>query len=339
MKNTLIRGKGRQNIAFQGLLLLVMLVFLPGIPATAETGSQQSCLPNFPLGCVEFTQTDSMLKFEGAKSYYLVGEALGIDVVKSLDEISNSAMWVDLWVVVKRPNGVNWFRTNRIGEVLSETAQPFLTSLDGSEKTQNDHRIFTFNTVPEGIGGNYLFYAVYVAEDTNPMEDFTVIRSNIAKAETTLADRKDVKLYPDDEDAATEVEEQFQLEFEGMDKSVYSAGDHLQFDLKGYLQGTTVVASHRVDLWVTVIFPSGERGFLRDDPFKPFGGPQAFETRLSRSGAKHRVLDFVIPKESEEKIDGTYSFFAVYVETGKNPMKDFTVIRSNVARRQITLNQ
>ena len=128
MKNTLIRGKGRQNIAFQGLLLLVMLVFLPGIPATAETASQQSCLPSFPLGCVEFTQTDSMLKFEGAKPYYRVGEALGIDVVQSLEEITNPEMRVNFWVVVKRPNGVNWFITGAFNQ-LSETPQFFLTSI------------------------------------------------------------------------------------------------------------------------------------------------------------------------------------------------------------------
>ncbi|HEW97377.1 MAG: hypothetical protein DRR16_22845 [Candidatus Parabeggiatoa sp. nov. 3] len=326
MKNTLIRGKGRQNIAFQGLLLLVMLVFLPGIPATAETASQQSCLPNFPLGCVEFTQTDSMLKFQGAKADYRVGEKLEIDVVKSLDEISNPEMQVDLWVVVKRPNGVNWFVTGAFNP-LSETPQFFLKELDGTEKTQDDHRVLTFEKIPEGVGGDYLLYAVYVAEGTNPMEDFTVIRSNIAKAETTLAVRKDPNLYPDDEDASKEVEEQFQLDFEGMDKSLYSVGDHLQIDLKGYV----TAASRRVDLWVTIILPSGDRLFLTDDPFNKFGGPQAFVTELSRSDAKHRVLDFVITPG----YGGTYSFFAVYVEKGKNPMKDFTVIRSNVARQQI----
>jgi hypothetical protein len=333
MKKTifLIRNKGRQNMAFQGLLLLVMLVFLPVIPATAETASQQSCLPNFPLGCVEFTQTDSMLKFEGAKSFYAVGEPLAIDVVKSLDDISNPEMRVDLWVVVKRPNGVNWFRTNRIGEVLSETPKPFLTKLEGTEKTQADHRVLTFEKIPEGVGGDYLLYAVYVAEGTKPMQDFTVIRSNIAKAETTLANRKDVIVNPDGEDAAKEVEEQFQLEFEGMDKSLYSVGDHLQIDLKGYLQNITE-ASRRVDLWVTIILPSGDRLFLTDDPFNKFGGPQPFITELSRSGGDHRVLDFVITPG----YGGTYSFFAVYVETGKNPMEDFTVIRSNVARQQIT---
>lgn len=302
-------------------LLLLPSVYAEGIPS-----------PFGLLPAIDFTPVDSQLSFEMAKSHFRVGDKLEVNLVENLDELHSRAMRVDLWVAIVLPDDNKLFVKNDPFNKFSPEPERFnQKSLEVSDLT---HRVMDIE-VPSGIGGNYSFYAVYVAEGTNPMEDFTVIRSNVAMAEISLDNRTDVVLYPSDEDLPVyDMPEPFALDFAGV-KSVYMVGEQVQIDSVEKL-APVQSAFHRVDLWVVIVLPDGQKLFFTNDIFQKFSvDPQFFKESLSGTDNKtHRVLDFVVPEE----FGGNYSFHAVYVKEGKSPMEDFTTIRSNVARVQIMLN-
>jgi len=63
--------------------------------------------------------------------------------------------------------------------------------------------------------------------------------------------------------------------------------------------------------------------------------PQPFKSSLDISKTTHRVLEFeVIPI----LLSGNYTFYAVYVKEGKNPMNSFWGLRSNIATVKIVLS-
>jgi hypothetical protein len=51
--------------------------------------------------------------------------------------------------------------------------------------------LFDFE-LPEGMGGDYTLYAVYVQEDENPVTNGLSIRSNLAIRQIVLANRNDL---------------------------------------------------------------------------------------------------------------------------------------------------
>lgn len=302
-------------------LLLLPTVYAEGIPS-----------PFGLLPTIDFTPVDSQLSFEMAKSHYRVGDKLEVNLVENLDELHSREMRVDLWVAIVFPDETKFFIKNDLLNPASLEPQRFNQKpLEVSDLT---HRVMDLE-VFSGIGGNYSFYAVYVAEGTNPMEDFTVIRSNVAMAEISLDNRPDVVLYPSDEDLPVyDMPEPFALDFAGV-KSVYMVGEQIQIDSVEKL-APVQSAFHRVDLWVAIVFPDGQKLFFTNDILKKLRvEPQLFKKSLSGTDNKtHRVLDLEVP----EGAGGNYSFHSVYVEEGKSPMEDFTAIRSNVARVQIMLN-
>jgi formylglycine-generating enzyme required for sulfatase activity len=117
-------------------------------------------------------------------------------------------------------------------------------------------------------------------------------------------------------------------------KSVYNVGECIIVNLQEDLEASS--RFHRVDLWVAIEPPSQEWLFmtaLAFDPFSAIGQP--FRTSLDSTKKVHRILDFeVLPG-----LGGDYTFYAVYVVEGKNPLTDgFMVFRSNVAIAATTLS-
>jgi len=127
------------------------------------------------------------LKFEGLKPYYYVGESIQFDLQENL-KTSSRFHKVDLWVAVELPSQDLLFRTPQAFTPFSPIPQAFRTTLDS---TVNRHRVLEFEVQP-GYGGDYTFYAVYVEEGKSLITDnfnFTVLRSNVARASTTLSNR------------------------------------------------------------------------------------------------------------------------------------------------------
>jgi len=124
-----------------------------------------------------------------------------------------------------------------------------------------------------------------------------------------------------------------ELNFEGL-KPYYYIGESIQFDLQENLN--TASRFHKVDLWIAVELPSRDLLFRTPLAFMPFSPiSQAFRAALETTDNRHRVLEF----EVQPGFGGDYTFYAVYVEEGKNPITDnFTVFRSNVAVASLTLS-
>ncbi|MCK5523626.1 MAG: hypothetical protein KAI83_10885 [Thiomargarita sp.] len=116
-------------------------------------------------------------------------------------------------------------------------------------------------------------------------------------------------------------------------KPLYNIGDIVMIDLVENLQVAT--RFHRVDLWVAIELPDGNLLFMTENPFEPFSlKPQSFKSSLDTNQPTHRVLEFeVVPT----LLSGNYTFYAVYVKEGQNPMNSFLGVRSNIAITRIVL--
>ncbi len=116
-------------------------------------------------------------------------------------------------------------------------------------------------------------------------------------------------------------------------KPLYNIGDIVMIDLVENLQVAT--RFHRVDLWVAIELPDGNLLFMTENPFEPFSlKPQSFKSSLDTNQPTHRVLEFeVVPT----LLSGNYTFYAVYVKEGQNPMNSFLGVRSNIAIARVAL--
>jgi len=116
-------------------------------------------------------------------------------------------------------------------------------------------------------------------------------------------------------------------------EALYYNGDLLLIDLEENLQVAT--RFQRVDLWVAIELPDGNLLFMTEEPFERFSlNPQPFKSSLDTNQNTHRVLEFeVVPS----LLRGNYTFYAVYVKEGQNPMNSFLGVRSNIAITRIVL--
>jgi formylglycine-generating enzyme required for sulfatase activity len=116
-------------------------------------------------------------------------------------------------------------------------------------------------------------------------------------------------------------------------KPLYEVGEYVILELQENLQAPS--RFHSVDLWVAVQLPDGLLLFMTPYAFAPFSvDPQPFRESLETTTRKHRILEF----EVLEGLGGDYTFYALYVEEGKNPSrKVFPVYRSNLAMAMISL--
>lgn len=115
--------------------------------------------------------------------FYNVGEKIEIDLVENFQQ-ANRFKNVDLWVIIEMPNRDLIYKTPIIVGGFSFNPQAFRLALNS---TQTTHRILELEVI-EGLGGDYTFSAVYVAEGKNPMtEGFFVQRSNVARLKAVLS--------------------------------------------------------------------------------------------------------------------------------------------------------
>ena len=115
--------------------------------------------------------------------FYNVGEKIEIDLVENFQQ-ANRFKNVDLWVIIEMPNRDLIYKTRTVVGSFSFNPQAFREALDS---TQTTHRILELEVI-EGLGGDYTFSAVYVAEGKNPMtEGFFVQRSNVARLKAVLS--------------------------------------------------------------------------------------------------------------------------------------------------------
>jgi hypothetical protein len=122
------------------------------------------------------------VEFQGLKNFYDIGEKVELDLVESVE--TNRFERLDLWVAIELPGGQLFFKTSLPLTPFSDKPKVFKSSVEASDNT---HRLLEFE-VPKGMGGKYVFYAVYVEEGANPItQGFTTFRSNLAREEATLA--------------------------------------------------------------------------------------------------------------------------------------------------------
>ncbi|MCK5522791.1 MAG: SUMF1/EgtB/PvdO family nonheme iron enzyme [Thiomargarita sp.] len=117
-------------------------------------------------------------------------------------------------------------------------------------------------------------------------------------------------------------------------KPINHIGECLFLTLQENLQASS--RFHRVDLWAAVQLPSGDLLFMTPLAFAPFSpNPQFFRESLEATKRVHDIFDF----EVVVGLSGTYTFYAVYVDEGKNPLTDGdSVYRSNIALVSTTLS-
>ncbi len=125
------------------------------------------------------------LEFKGLKDFYKVGETVVMELVEMLN--SDKYTRVDLWVAVQLPSEEFLFRTDIPLNPWSSQPQAHKTSIENAESS---HHIFDFE-VPEGLGGDYTLYAVYVKEGKNPVTNEFSHCSNLVIRQIFLANRKD----------------------------------------------------------------------------------------------------------------------------------------------------
>jgi hypothetical protein len=117
-------------------------------------------------------------------------------------------------------------------------------------------------------------------------------------------------------------------------KPTYHVGECISLKLQENLQAAS--RFHRVDLWTAVQLPGGTLLFMTPLAFEPFSPkPQLFRESLETTKMMHDILDFEVVKG----LSGQYTFYAVYVEEGKNPFTEGDgVYRSNIAQVSTTLS-
>jgi PKD repeat protein len=119
--------------------------------------------------------------------------------------------------------------------------------------------------------------------------------------------------------------------FTGLNDS-YAVGETITIDL---IEEVKTNRFNRVDLWIAIQIPSGDFYFRTPLPLLPFSTkPQAFKETLESTNTTTRMLEFeLIPG-----IGGKYTFYAVYVKEGSNPLTDGKSIqRSNLVTQNATL--
>ncbi|RKZ88969.1 MAG: hypothetical protein DRR19_12000, partial [Candidatus Parabeggiatoa sp. nov. 1] len=120
-------------------------------------------------------------------------------------------------------------------------------------------------------------------------------------------------------------EESPELTFIGL-KDSYEVGKTMELSLQACLN---VDPFHRVDLWVVLQMPDGSFLYMTPLPLTPFSPtPQAFQASLETLDTTYQLLQLTLPPG----LGGDYTFYAAFIEEGKNPITDgLTVLRSELA--------
>jgi len=118
-----------------------------------------------------------------------------------------------------------------------------------------------------------------------------------------------------------------ELAFEGT-QTYYQVGELLEANV---IETSTLQRETFVDLWFALKLPSGVLQVVSGTG----GGVGVFKADIAPDDTVHTVLRFNVPPE----IGGRYELYAVYVESGGNPLiGSADILRSNVASHVITLS-
>ena len=117
-------------------------------------------------------------------------------------------------------------------------------------------------------------------------------------------------------------------------QDTYDAGEVITLSLETYISADT--SFEYADLWVAIKMPNSEFLFLTTMLFEPFSRtPTPFITSVENVENIYSILLFTVPAG----IGGNYTFYAAYIEEGKNPMTDelSAILLSNLATTQMVL--
>jgi hypothetical protein len=262
---------------------------------------------------------EAFLEFRGLEGSYNIGDRVTMELV----ETGNRSTPVDLWVAIEFSEKF-WYRTK---DSWSEDRAPYKKTVKSTDKEHT----FDFDFPKEEIDGNYIvgdytLYAVYVAEDGEPITiegayNEPAFRSNPVTKNIQLQEAKTgpEPQTPPDENLA-------KLKFDGL-KDSYNVGETVTMEL--------VETGNRetpVDLWVAIQLPlpSGEILFRTDVPMPlSFWTPwspnlQPHKTSIKITDTNHDIFEFELP----EGIGGNYTLYAVYVEEGEKPVTNIKYERN-----------
>ncbi len=123
---------------------------------------------------------EGQLQFTGMKTSYTAGDVLQISIE---DFFIKREKALDLWVGVQLPNGNFLYLTNQSDNPFSTTPTVFKASVSPDEITQT---VLNF-TIPNGLAGNYTFYAIFNQPNHDINDLLHSLRSNIAQTQITLS--------------------------------------------------------------------------------------------------------------------------------------------------------
>ncbi|OQY52421.1 MAG: hypothetical protein DRR08_31015 [Candidatus Parabeggiatoa sp. nov. 2] len=115
--------------------------------------------------------------------FYSPRDTVNVQLKEAIDV--ESFEQVDLWVAIELPDGTLLYMTYDPFNQFAMIPTPFKRSL---QRSNNTHQIFAFN-VPPGMGGDYLFYAFFVKENSDMTHLFRELKSNLATAKITLSNQ------------------------------------------------------------------------------------------------------------------------------------------------------
>jgi len=155
--------------------------FPNGVNIVVERPTVSSTTTSPLIGATSITPEPTIIQFQSLKSTYNVDEKVVVELVES----GSRAQTVDLWIAIQLPTGDLLFKTRSPLFPFVSEPKPFKSSVSAQKTTQ---AILEF-TVPPGMGGDYTFYALYVAEGQNPLTEGieAVARSNLVTQTVTLA--------------------------------------------------------------------------------------------------------------------------------------------------------
>ncbi|MCP4702732.1 MAG: PKD domain-containing protein, partial [Gammaproteobacteria bacterium] len=240
------------------------------------------------------------ISFLDTRNFYYVNNTVSIRASETQTGESRSEP-VDLWVAVRVPDGGILFKSP--ASVFSPEPQAFKTGIAPSE---TEHPALESAFAEKG---EYTLYALYVREGADPVSEnlLDIQRSNLASFTFNLSGLAEIN-------------------FDGMQDS-YEAGETVRITVA---ETQPLQRPERTDLWAAVQVPAGGVLFRASSSSTPFSPePQAFKTGVEPSNTVHPVIEFKLPPG----VEGVYTFYALYVQEGSNPLSknNRAVQRSNVA--------
>ena len=121
------------------------------------------------------------VQFQNLKPSYNIGDRIKVDILINVKV--NRLKPVDLWVAMQHGDTFFFFKTPSGLNAFEPKAQAYKTNL---QTLEIQHTLLDFELTP-GLGGDYIFYAVYVDKGKNPLQESAAQRSELVIGQTKLA--------------------------------------------------------------------------------------------------------------------------------------------------------